>query len=588
MPPSNVLTEWSSLLLRSFADAGIEDVVISPGSRSTPLVVAAVREPRLRLHNVIDERAAAFFALGQARLTRRPSLLVCTSGTAGAHYLPAIIEARAAQLPLLVLTADRPPELQDCSASQTIDQVKLFAGSVNHYFDLGTPEATASVLFAVRRMAAQAIHASTSPTPGAVHLNARIRKPLEPVLASTPEERAVVALAATVAAHPVPHAAGATAIASEAGIAHVAALCAASARGIIACGPAAAAQADARADLFALARATGFPIACDASSQLRFTRPPSGVTVLDALDDLAVTPWFRANAPDLVLQVGAPLVSSAWESLAVAAPRVVVAEHGWNDPQSRAVAFLHGDVAATARALAKQIGAPARDDYAARLREANALAWEAKREVLDAAEALTEGHVARAVAAALPAGSTWMLGNSLAVRVVDQYCPQAACEATVLSQRGAAGIDGLVAGAAGAASRANGPVTLLLGDISLLHDLTSLALAQRSRVPLVVVVLNNGGGRIFEQLPLAAVPALEDEIMVHTTTPHELALEHAGTLFGVAWRKVSDEAGLRAALEVAYGTAGCTVIEARVADHGNAAQVKQVRVRVDALLAGRP
>ncbi|MGH7285972.1 MAG: thiamine pyrophosphate-binding protein, partial [Polyangiaceae bacterium] len=163
MQPANVLTEWASLLFSSLASAGVTDVVVSPGSRSTPFVVAAVREPTITCHSVIDERAAAFFALGQARITGRPSVLLCTSGTAAAHYLPAIIEAGSAFIPLLVVTADRPTELQECAAPQTIDQTKIYGDHARRFFDLGMPDDSADSLRALRRVAHQAVFAAMWP-----------------------------------------------------------------------------------------------------------------------------------------------------------------------------------------------------------------------------------------------------------------------------------------------------------------------------------------------------------------------------------------------------------------------------------------
>ena len=178
-----VQSAWARVLLTSLADAGVHDVIVSPGSRSTPFVLAALRladEGRLNCHDVVDERSAAFFALGRARVTGRPALLLCTSGSAMTHYFPAVVEADADRLPLLILSADRPVELQHCGANQTLDQLHLFGRHVRRFVDLGLAQATPDALRSLRRQAAQAVFESTWPTPGAVHLNARARKPLEP------------------------------------------------------------------------------------------------------------------------------------------------------------------------------------------------------------------------------------------------------------------------------------------------------------------------------------------------------------------------------------------------------------------------
>lgn len=178
---SDLHSAWARLFFSSLASAGLREIVISPGSRSTPLALAAAAEARLRVHVLIDERDAAFFALGQARRSGRASALLCTSGTAAAHYLPAILEASQSHVPLLAITADRPWEAYDAASAQTLDQVKLYGDAVRHYAELGLPDASPGALAAVVRIAAQALYATTAPRPGPVHLNARFRKPLEPV-----------------------------------------------------------------------------------------------------------------------------------------------------------------------------------------------------------------------------------------------------------------------------------------------------------------------------------------------------------------------------------------------------------------------
>jgi 2-succinyl-5-enolpyruvyl-6-hydroxy-3-cyclohexene-1-carboxylate synthase len=180
MSPPGLLTEWARLLMASLRAAGVRDVVLSPGSRSTPFTWAALQDAGLRCRTIIDERSAAFFAVGQARLTGLPTVLVCTSGSAAANYFPAVVEAAESATPLVLLTADRPFELQHAAAPQTIDQTRLFGDYARRFFELGMPDADPAMLEALQRMAAQAVLASRSPLPGPVHLNARARKPLEP------------------------------------------------------------------------------------------------------------------------------------------------------------------------------------------------------------------------------------------------------------------------------------------------------------------------------------------------------------------------------------------------------------------------
>jgi 2-succinyl-5-enolpyruvyl-6-hydroxy-3-cyclohexene-1-carboxylate synthase len=268
---STLLTEWSRLLLGTLARAGVEQVVLSPGSRSTPFAWAALSEPKLVCHSLWDERVAAFFALGQARLSGRPSLLLCTSGTAAANYFPALLEASLARVPVLVLTADRPFELQHSAAPQTVDQVKLFGDTARAFFELGTPDAHPSALAGVVRSVAHAARRARFPDPGPVHLNARARKPLEPREADDAVSVALENAVDTLLQRGPTEAAVATV---HGDVKRLAQACAETPRGLIVVGPLSAYDSEAPAQLARLAEVTGFPLLCEATSQLRFRASP--------------------------------------------------------------------------------------------------------------------------------------------------------------------------------------------------------------------------------------------------------------------------------------------------------------------------
>ena len=597
MSEANLLTEWARLLIGSLMAAGVRDVVVSPGSRSTPLVYALHNQPELRCWDVIDERAAAFFALGQARVTGRASLLVCTSGTAAAHYLPAVIEAGVAHLPLLILTADRPFELQHCGAAQTIDQVKLFGGHARHFFELGMPDRCGLSLRALRRTAAQAVLTTTWPTPGAVHLNARARKPLEPQAVHTQEEAALRAQVDALLQAPLVRAYPPRAVPDPIGIAAVAKLCRSVERGLIVCGPAPLAHGELRAELAALSHATGFPLLCDATSQARFGLPAE-VPRCDAFDALLrCAGGLLGEDIQLLVQVGTPSIASGSEQLLIARPdlpRVVLSAHAFSDPVSTAQALIFGEIGMTVRALVTAIADEPRPvsagpraathSWATAVQRLDDLAWKVLDDLLAAPSSagFSEAAAVRATITELVPGSVLMLGNSLPIREVDALCPGTRAQVDVLSQRGASGIDGLIAGAAGAATELDRPLTLLIGDISALHDLSALPLLLRARVPVTVVVLQNHGGRIFEQLPLARTPEAHADppLLAHFTTPHALNLEPAARLYGLSYAAVRDEAALRIALRQAQSPASpsepqATLIEAIVppssaADHQRA------------------
>jgi 2-succinyl-5-enolpyruvyl-6-hydroxy-3-cyclohexene-1-carboxylate synthase len=595
--PENLLTAWATLLIDSLATAGVTDVVISPGSRSTPFVLAAAANPHLRCHDAIDERAAAFFALGQARVTGRPTVLLCTSGTAGAHYLPAVIEAAHAAVPLVIVTADRPPELHHAGANQTIAQLPLYAGYARHVVDLGTPDASPAALRGLRRAALQAVALASAPVPGPVHVNAPARKPLEPRAATTPEGRALDAQVAALVASPATRVTPALAAPDPAAIDELARLVLRARRGVIVAGPAPVAHAATRPGVAALAAATGFPLLAEAASQLRFTGDTISRLVGDALVRADAFDWlYRASAgrrelaPDLIVQLGAAPTSAGLERLLDERSdtrRVVLAAHGWPDPSGGAAHIVHGDPAASLEALADAVarlrGAarPEPSPFSRALAGADARAWRViDADIAATAPALDEHAVARLTTAALPPGSYLAIGNSLPIRAVDGACPGPLVDARVLSQRGASGIDGLVAGAAGAASATDRAVTLLVGDVSFLHDLGGLMLARPSRAPLVVVVINNDGGRIFETLPLAQ--AGQAAAMPHFTTPHGLDLAHAARLFDHAHVRAGSRAELARALAEAHVRAGCTIVEAVVPPRAAAA----AQARIDAALAG--
>lgn len=597
MTPSNLLTEWARLLLATLRAAGVRDVVISPGARSTPFAWAALEEPALRCRSIIDERSAGFFAVGHARITGAPVLLICTSGSAAANYMPAVVEAAESCTPVLVLTADRGLDLQHAGAPQTIDQTKLYGGFVREHFELGTPDVHPRMLRAVQRLAAQAVLTARSPVPGPVHLNARARKPLEPDPGAGDDaaglRAAVDALIARgpAAAH-VPTAAP-TLDAIEA----TARAVRGARRGLIVCGPALPRDAPAPAAVAALARATGFPVIAEPASQQRFARDIEPSCWIDGFATLIATAAFRDSAePDLVLQLGRPPTASAWSGYLERWPgaeRIVIAPHGWPDPWSGATAVIRSPIGAAIEALVPAVaaldpgdGGPAapiaRDSatWLARLVGANDTAWE----VTDAAvrEGFSEGAAVRAVVDALPDGGVLGVGNSLPIREVEMFVRAARRPITVWAQRGANGIDGLVSGAAGAAMAADRPTTLLVGDVSFAHDIGGLAAARGIGVPLAIVVLDNGGGRIFDRLPLAdRVAGGRLDVWL---TPPAIDLAAAAATFGIPHARAMELDSLDTALRMSATTIGPSVIEVVVPDGGTTEHQLRLLERLDETL----
>ncbi len=551
MRPADLNSTWAELLIGRLAASGVRSVVVSPGARSAPLVLAAARTPGLTMQVLVDERSAAFFALGQARVTGRPSLLICTSGTAGAHYLPALIEASESGTPLLALTADRPPELHHRGAPQTIDQAKLYGGHVRRSFEVGPPEDDRRALEGTASVAALAVATTLAPNPGPVHLNAWLRRPLEPQATLNDADAALRASVAAIAERPLVRRFPPYRAPSPAALAELVDVCRRTPQGLIVCGPGPLGQSALAAPVSRLSRATGYPILAEATSQLRFRggAPTEGFHC-DFFDPLLRSAaWLARRRPALVLQVGRPPTSKGFELLLAGHPdiqRWVLAAHGWNDPYNQATGIIAADLTLSLESLSRLLGdAPLRAEraewaqfWAAADRAAGAAVDELLADpALDAGEA----RVVRRVVEAAPADSLLFPGNSLPVREVDLFCPGSSARRRVLHQKGANGVDGLVSGAAGAASVsvAGAAVTLLMGDVACLHDLGGLAAAADLAADLRIVVINNGGGRLFELQALAALPDLRALFDKCFLTPPRLDIGAAAQAFGISFARVT-------------------------------------------------
>ena len=573
---------WARLFAASLAQCGVAHAVISPGSRSTPLALAlAAQLPSTVLH---DERVAAFFALGQARASGRPSVVLATSGSAPGHWLPAVMEAREAGVPLLLLSADRPWEVQQAQASQTVDQLRLFGHHANAYFELGVPDAHPAALRAVPRIAAQAVLATHYPLAGAVQVNAHFRKPLEPRPSDgrepwRPRLEAIARAGAPqlIAPQATPHVTA---------VAQLVKRVRAAPRGVLVAGPLPAPHAAAlRAAMQRFLAASGYVLLAEAGSQLRFGLAASAQPqCVGAFDALLRSPALRERLrPDLALEIGAPAVSAqwlAWIDSDQAPARMVLPGERPADPAGGALGILLGPVADLLDAAAAQLQAAPRSagdalaaaDYARAWHAAESAAWQARLGVADECgrAALQEHDIAALLRAALPPGAVLAIGNSSPVRDLDHDLPPDTEPLIVLHQRGAAGIDGGVAGAAGARSVMAPPMALLLGDVALLHDAGGLAAAAAVRGPLAIVVVHNDGGRIFERLPLGrdeAVAAARERLFV---TPHGHGFDGLAMTWGLGYARVETAQALGQALAQALQAERAVLIEARVVPGGSA------------------
>lgn len=556
-----VLGQWTRVLIHSLAQAGVADVVVSPGSRSTPLVLTALRHPHLTCHSVIDERAAAFFALGIAQSSRRPVVLICTSGSAVAHYLPALIEAHQAGLPLLTLTADRPSWLQGSGAPQTIDQTHVFGRFAQDLGPLGEPSARFDALRALARKARQSVALATGASPGPVHLNFPVDKPLEPASALSDEEREFEATVTALLFAP-PSLTAAQASISDTFSSEW--LAQARGKDLLVLGPVDASTARAAREV---AELSGLPLLSE--------YPQGGDSFpLEYLGDLL----SGRDAPERILHIGPPAVSGHYsravaqtsaELWALPGPRLI-------DPESRAARVFLGDLGSALGALraayADSSGGskpPLPSEFAAAWRgHAQRLSEHlSQAQARDSAEradaqtpsegAVSEIAVSAVVLGALPPSAHLLLANSLSVRVAS-WCG-AKTQARLWFRRGANGIDGSIAEATGLAVNTREPTVLLLGDVAAVHDLSSLALARRVKTPLVLVLMDNSGGRLFDLLP-AAKSDISAEEWAHWRTPPEVDFLALAQAHGLASMRATSLAELHQGMKEALVHPQSTVI----------------------------
>jgi 2-succinyl-5-enolpyruvyl-6-hydroxy-3-cyclohexene-1-carboxylate synthase len=534
-------------LIDAFAAAGVRAAVLSPGARSGPLAVALDERRDIRTYVVTDERSAAFFALGIARESEIPPLLVCTSGTAAANYTPAVAEASLAEVPLLVVTADRPPEARGFGAAQTIRQTAMFERHVRASREAAVPSSDGPPPAYYRALAASAYASALGVPRGPVHVNVPLREPLLPIPLPAREPSAP-----TADADGIRLAVGELRVATEQ-LDALAARVRAVERGVIVCGPSSRPRAT-RTAVAALAARTGWPVLADPLSGMRNAALDDGL-IVEPHDIVLRSERFRdRQRPDLVLRLGAlPTSKSLQRALETWRCEHVLftSPSEWPDPRWLATTVVVCDPIAAAADLAARLGTGSGrlragdDSWRSAWRDAARSARAALARGLDDAPATFEGRAARDVIQALPAGSVIVVGNSMPIRDVDVFCASISSDVTVLGNRGANGIDGLLSTALGTAASSGAPTVLLLGDLSFLHDVGALQLAARHRLSLLVVVLDNDGGGIFQLLPCAELGETFERCFL---TPHGLDLLDAAKLGGFDTARVTSDGDLERAV----------------------------------------
>jgi 2-succinyl-5-enolpyruvyl-6-hydroxy-3-cyclohexene-1-carboxylate synthase len=565
------------LSLRAFVDelarCGLREACTSPGSRSAPLVLSLVREPRIRSTSHLDERCGAFFALGLAKATGVPAALACTSGTAAANYVPAVIEAHEARVPLIVLTADRPPELRDLGAGQTIDQLKLYGSAAKWFADVDAASATPQRLRWMRQLACRAFWTAVSGRPGPVHLNFSLREPLVLDAPLPPDEtgraggRPWVTRPRT---HHDPPPALVDRLRDELTARPHAVIVAGRAERDPQLGPA----------LGAFAERAHIPLLADPLSGAR--RGPAAIAHYDAL--LRDPDWAEAHAPRLVLRIGdLPTSKPLRQWLATLDASLQVQfdpESAWQDPAQTVATIAAVDPKATVEALHIERA----EAWLDRWKAADRAAAAAIARALSPA-GLSEPRVAAELGATLPADATVVVASSMPVRDAETFFPARPDPPRVLANRGANGIDGTVSTAFGVAAASPGPVVLLAGDVALAHDVGGLLAATRPGVRLTIVVLHNDGGGIFHFLPVSREGAAFEE---HVATPHGLDFAHAAALYGCGYEAVDEVEGFRAALRRALAAERTTIVAVHTDREANVALHRAVWDEVAATVRAAP
>lgn len=601
--PVNALYAYVGAFIDELGRAGVRNAIICPGSRSTPLALALADQHAIRTWMHIDERSAAYFALGIAKRLRQPVALVCTSGTAAANFFPAVVEANLSHVPLLVLTADRPHELRDNGAPQAIDQNRLYGAHAKWYADVALPEATNDALRYIRTLACRAAAASQAVPAGPVHLNFPFREPLtpDPQPLSLPEQRDPVAWYGRPDGEPYTRVTEATlGTLSDEGIQRLVSLIQEMPHGLIVVGP--HVHSDLGVALSALASVTRYPILADPLSGMRAqTGETAMISNYDAF--LRDEQFTEQVAPDVVLRFGAMPTSKALllylKRHAGSSRQIVIDGTGrWEEPTQLAAEVLHTDPVAVCHQLIARVrtllearpgwqnAEDKRTRWLRRWQATGIATYGALIHSIPDFTDLFEGRVFTELAVVLPDGANLFVGSSMPVRDCDTFFwPKRRSGISVLGNRGANGIDGVISTALGISAVSDGeaPTVLVIGDLSFYHDLNGLLAARLHQLDLTIVLVNNDGGGIFSFLPQASYPEHFEQLF---GTPTGLDFEPVVRMYGGNFIRAATWEQFREALTRSFEVGGLNVIEVRTDRERNVTMHRDLWRAVDQALAG--
>ncbi|MBZ0291873.1 MAG: 2-succinyl-5-enolpyruvyl-6-hydroxy-3-cyclohexene-1-carboxylic-acid synthase [Anaerolineae bacterium] len=584
---ANRNTLYAEIFVDELVRAGLKHVVLAPGSRNTALVLAFAQHDAIKKHSHLDERSAAFYALGIALATDEPVAIVCTSGTAAANFFPAIVEAHQSCVPLLVLTADRPPELRHSGANQTIDQIKLYGDYALWFVDAALPEGDppAVAIRNLRTLANRAFAKANGLRKGVVHVNLPFRKPLEP----TPVEGDQL----DVAANPYPTYRPFTSITqgvlepSRDQIQSLLTAITESPKGLIVCGPNTT-KSDAQ-PYYRLSQVTGYPLLAEPTSGLRFGEQAPQTTI-SSYNNFPLK--GELLAADLIIQFGdVPTSNALLTYLSDVRPkhRILITGNGeWRDDKHTLSAMIGADPVQTINRLTESL----QELKAAQSFIPNA-AWQTRIQdmektswaVLDKAMHESEyfdGNVIYDVVDLIPNYSSLFTGNSLPIRNLDQFGKPSSKQINAYANRGASGIDGNISTALGiGAANPDRPLIAIVGDVTFYHDMNGLLAVQRCGVPVTIVLLNNNGGGIFHRLPIKDYdPTFTDYFL----TPHNLDFSHAARLYGLEYHCITSREDFRHTFSERVCSGQSTIIEVRTDARQDFARRQAIMQQIQAQL----
>lgn len=563
---------WTETFFERLGFLGVKYACISPGSRNTPLTISLAKNKKIKSYVNIDERSSGFFALGLAMASRSPVLLVCTSGTAAAEFYPAIIEAYQQRVPLIVCTADRPPELIGRGANQTIYQDNIYENHIRWFINAGLPDAAEDSLRKLTMLADEAYTVSTTMDPGPVHINFPFRKPFEPhMFTDEISEQTLDSIGSSISAKPLNTENNdiVTGVKDKENLQEkllneLVDNIKKYRKGLIVAGPGNH-NVSFSEKCFRLAKILNYPVIADGTSQLRFG-PGNKNNILANFEGYLRTPAFMQDMqPEIIIHFGRVPTSRGIEMYYenINPEYFIVNEFGeWFDPYHKARAVIAMEPAVFCDKLSERLegikNSFDQHDWLNTFLKAEEKTGMLRKEIIETAEFPFEGRIITEVLKNLPDPSSLMVSNSMPVRDLDYFAPVSEKRIHIFQNRGASGIDGITSTALGIAAAKQEPVVLITGDLAFYYDLNGLLASLKYSIPLVVVLINNNGGGIFDMLPVSACTDVFNE---YFTTPHNLDFSHFVKGYGGCFENIEDWGHFENAFKKALGLKGLTVLQ---------------------------